>query len=191
MREIVTKPYVIAYWAKFKTNIPWAKVWMLPHRCMITNKIKEVSFKLLHKIYPVKNYMQKFKKEIDVSCSFCLVQPETVNHIFWNCSYTKGFWRDVAKCISDKLDMSFDLQFEHVIFGFLSDTTVDLHKAFVVNLILLYAKFHIHKAKFAGDKPTFISFYKCFELYLQSLGPLENKKAIKTKNSCEMFNIGR
>lgn len=83
------------------------------------------------------------------------------------------------------------MQFEHVIFGFHSDTTIDLHKAFVVNLILLYAKFHIHKAKFAGDKPSFTIFYKCFELYLQSLAPIENKKAMKTKNICEMFDISR
>lgn len=159
MKAFVMKPYVITYWAKFNTNTPWAKVWLLPHRYMITNKVTEVSFKILHQIYPAKNFMQKFKKDIDVNCSFCLVQPETVNHIFWHCSHTKGLWKDIAKCISDKLHMSFVLQFEHVIFGFHSDTTVNLDKAFVVNLLLLYAKFHIHKAKFAGDKPSFTIFF--------------------------------
>ncbi len=191
MNEISTKPYITTYWAKFNTNIPWTKVWLLPHKYMITNKAKEVSFKTLHKIYPVKHFMQKFKNDTDVNCSFCSVQPETVNHIFWHCNYTERLWKDIAKCISDKLYMNFNLHFEHVIFGFHSDTTEDLDKVFVINLVLLYAKFHIHRAKFAGDKPIFSVFYKCFELYLQSLTPLENKKAIKTKNICEKFNIGR
>merc|ERR1712035_81299 len=115
------------------------------------------------------------------------VQPETVNHIFWHCDHTKRLWKDIAKLISDKVYVNFNLHFEHVIFGFHSDTTEDLDKVFVINLVILYAKFHIHRAKFTGDKPNFSIFYKCFELYLQSLTLLENKKAIKTKNICEKF----
>lgn len=88
--------------------------------------------------------------------------------------------------------MSFDLHFEHITFGFHSDTTVDLDGVFVVNLTFLYTKHHIHKAKFSGDKPNFsIFFYKCFELYLQSLVLIENKKVIKTKNICEKFHNGK
>lgn len=33
-----------------------------------------------------------------------------------------------TKYISDKLHMSFDLHFEYIVFGFESDTTVDLDK---------------------------------------------------------------
>ncbi len=58
--------------------------------------------------------------------------------------------------------MNFDLHFEHVIFGFHSDTTEDLDMVFVINLVLLYAKFHIHRAKFAGDKPIFFCFLQVF-----------------------------
>ena len=30
----------------------------------------------------------------DVSCTFCRVSPETVNHLFYQCTHTDQFWKD-------------------------------------------------------------------------------------------------
>ncbi len=88
----ISVPYVTAYWNNFVSDIPWQKVWLLPNKYFITKKIKEVSLKLIHKYYPAKYFLKKFKSNIEVSCSFCSTHPETVPHLFWHCVNTKKLW---------------------------------------------------------------------------------------------------
>ncbi len=53
-------------------NILWKKVWTLPNKYLLINKVKEISFKLIHRYYPVKTFIvSKFKLSIDVNCTFC------------------------------------------------------------------------------------------------------------------------
>ncbi len=61
-RDVVSIPYVMAYWNQFVNYTYWKKVWMLPHKYPIMNKIKEVSFRIIHKYYPSSHCMQKFKR---------------------------------------------------------------------------------------------------------------------------------
>ncbi len=51
-----------AYWNNAVGNICWNKVWMLPHTYLLTNKVKEISYKIINKFYPAKHYMKKKKK---------------------------------------------------------------------------------------------------------------------------------
>ena len=62
-RNISTVFYVIPYWNRFVNDIVWKNVWLLPHLYFVTNKVKDISFKLIHKSYPAKSYIKKrFKK---------------------------------------------------------------------------------------------------------------------------------
>ncbi len=49
--EIVTVPYVLSYWNSLLNGklICWRKVWLLPQKYHRRNKIKEVSYKLIHR----------------------------------------------------------------------------------------------------------------------------------------------
>ncbi len=67
---------------------------MLPHTYLLTNKLKEISYKIIHKFYPAKHYMKKFKSDISSSCSFCDDSIETFVHLFWHCPFTKKCWQD-------------------------------------------------------------------------------------------------
>jgi len=71
-QNIITLPAVTAYW----NNAVGKKVWLL------TNKVKEISYKIIHKFYPAKHYMNKFKSDIPSSCSFCDDSIKTVVHLF-------------------------------------------------------------------------------------------------------------
>jgi len=59
----------------------------------LLQKLKDISFKIIHKFYPVKHFLSKFKKDYDVSCSLHL---ETEPHIFWHCSHVKKLWNEVC-----------------------------------------------------------------------------------------------
>ncbi len=65
----------------FVRNPKWESVWLLPHKFFVTNKVKETSFKIISQILSCKTFLSKFKKDIDVNCSFCSLHLETVPHI--------------------------------------------------------------------------------------------------------------
>lgn len=54
--------------------VNWKKVWLLPNVYFITNKIKEVTFRLIQRIciYPAKHFLVKFKKRY--RCKLSLLQ---------------------------------------------------------------------------------------------------------------------
>uniref|UniRef100_A0A8C6M3H9 Reverse transcriptase domain-containing protein n=1 Tax=Nothobranchius furzeri TaxID=105023 RepID=A0A8C6M3H9_NOTFU len=41
-RESLSVPYVIFYWNSFVTDISWKRVWTIPNKYFVTNKVKEV-----------------------------------------------------------------------------------------------------------------------------------------------------
>ncbi len=109
-------PPATVYWSNFLSNIDWRKVWTLPQKFLLTNKVKEVSFKLIHRFHPVKQYLKKLKSDIDVKCSFCEQHPETCTHLFWSCQFTYGLWKDVNRLMVNKSFSDFILYFRNIIF---------------------------------------------------------------------------
>ncbi len=60
----------------------------------------------------------------------------------------------------------------------------------MINLILLYAKLHIHKFKFSSKKNYIcLSFRKEMEHYSDNIRFSIKQKAVKTVKVCKRFNI--
>ncbi len=59
------------FWSSLFGNISCVKAWKLTNKFCINNKIKEVSYKILHRIYPAKHVLERFKLNISYSCEFC------------------------------------------------------------------------------------------------------------------------
>lgn len=186
-KEITMKSGAILYWNQFVDDLKWEKVWLLPNLYLVTNKIKEVSFKLIHRVYPVKVYCKRFRVDIDPMCTFCGNSPETAVHLFWYCRFIKTFWFDFCDFIHINIDKDFILYWKNVLFGCL-ETRFSSH-VYVCNLLILLAKFHIHKCKFTNRKPLLLVFLKEFKQYISSIFFSDNTKAIKTINLCTLFKI--
>jgi len=118
-KEIVSIPNVTFYWNQFVNTIDWKKVWMIPQRYLLVNKVKEVSFRIIHRYYPASHYMVKFKRDINTNCCFCENHPETVLHLFWYCSHTRKFWQNLSRFIIDNIYKDFTLLWKDVVFLFL------------------------------------------------------------------------
>ncbi len=113
-------------------------------------------------------------------CNFCNVQDETTVHLFWYCNYTKVFWNSFCKFVIDFVYSQFSLFWKDVLFG-LMDTDTNIEKEFyLINLLLLLAKYHIHKCKV---------FVKELQQYFKTLSVSENTKARETLSCCASFRI--
>ena len=60
---------------------------------------------------------------------------------------------------------------------------------FLVNLLIILAKFNLHKCKFFKTKPSFVYFLKDVDLYFKTICASQNKKAVKTVKLCKKFNM--
>ncbi len=93
--DITSLPYIVSHWKwPLYDNMPWKKVWTLSSKYLITNKVNEGSYKLLHLFYHVKLYMNKMFPDTDSLYSFCEAEDESMSHLFWECTYTHLFWKD-------------------------------------------------------------------------------------------------
>ena len=68
----------------------------------ISNKVKEVSFKMLHIIYPLKHVLERFKLNIDYKCDFCGME-ETILHVFFDCISSRIFWIDIQNFVTKRI----------------------------------------------------------------------------------------
>lgn len=61
---------------------------------------KEIQFKLIHNIYPAAETLRKrFNFEVN-PCVFCMTEHETIEHLFFSCSVTMMFWKDVYRWLN-------------------------------------------------------------------------------------------
>ncbi len=67
-REIVSILAVMSYLNRFVNDINWKKVWMIPHKHLTVNEVKEVSFRIIHKYYPATHCKVKFKRNMNTNC---------------------------------------------------------------------------------------------------------------------------
>jgi len=87
------------------------------NKYLLTNKVREISFKIIHRYYPAKQYLLRFKLVMCVNSSLCGVCPETMVHLFWQCPYTITVWKDLSRFITVRLIADFSLFWRDVLFG--------------------------------------------------------------------------
>ena len=132
--------------------------------------------------------MTKFKRDIDVNCSFCGNHPETTQHLFWICTHSKTFWKDFCSFIMKELYKDFTLKWENIVFCFFRKQSKE-DMFFIINLLIVQAKFYIHKCKYIKQKPAFKHFYCDMLSYIKLISGSLNKKAMKTRNICITYNL--
>lgn len=76
LQDWTCPPSSPSYWSSLVGNMCWDKVWLLPP-IFLTNKVKEVSFKMLHRFYPA-NHLQSVKGDINYKLHFfCVSRLQT------------------------------------------------------------------------------------------------------------------
>ena len=149
--------------------------------------MNKVSFKIIHRYYPAKQYLLRFKLDLYVNCSLCGICPETMVYLFWQCPYTITFWKDLSRYITDKSISDFSLLWKDALFGFQDNKSKKQKEIYLINLLIVLGKYHIHKAKFNNSKPSFIAFGKETLQYIKTIYDSKNKKAAKTIQLCSIF----
>ena len=186
-KEIISIPNAVSYWNNTFTNLVWKNIWSLPRKFFITNKTKEVSLKIIHRVYPTNLFMQRYKKDISELCSFCKQAPEDLHHLFWSCPHLQIFWRNVTTLIHQHIEKNCVLDYQNVLFGFPLTPLPQADQYYIINLILFLAKTHIHNRKFNNQIPCIYRLEGEIRQYINTISQSVNKKALRTQQVFCLF----
>ena len=54
-------------------------------------------FKFLHRNIPTNTYLYKVSIKDNGRCSFCKNEPESLEHLFFDCPITKDLWNNLCR----------------------------------------------------------------------------------------------
>ena len=106
---------------------------------------REFQFKVLNDILSLNYKLYKMKVISSPLCSFCNLENETIEHLFWNCTFTQDFWNQLGRELT-MFDFSL-LTEKSVILGILSKESV------LFNHILVIAKKSIYLSRCKSCTP--------------------------------------
>lgn len=175
--EWVTPPAAEFFWSSIVSDLQWKKSCILNKYC-IKNKVKEVSFKSWHRIYPLKEVLERLKLNIEYSCVFCNSDKETIFHLFFHCAHSNVFWTDILNFVNRKIWNNVQINVFDVMLYFVFHG-LDKNANYIIQLLIILGKFHIHKSKWAGSKPCFNRFAVEFKQYGTLIECVKNKKATR------------
>ena len=80
------------------------------------NKLKELYFKLVHRILVSKKELHLFGVSNNSKCTYC-GQPDSISHTFIDCHHSKQFFQNVLKHFNEENATSFTHSDEELLFA--------------------------------------------------------------------------
>ena len=152
-------------------NLNWNKIHSLPFSCTIDSKLRNFQYKYIMRIIPTNKLLLKFKIKTTNLCDFCSMFIETLDHLFWYCSYSQHFWNEFNTFLIG-LNIFIQLNLKTVSFGI----TDSIKNNSAVNYLLVCAKYFIFINKCLNTTPKF----SCFKNYFKR--QIEVEKSIAQVN---------
>lgn len=87
----------------------WRYACILAHKCSISTKLQETSYKLLTHGYNTPDKLHKWDAQKSEVCWRCLSERGTLAHIWWYCSKIESFWNEVRKLIKKITETKIEL----------------------------------------------------------------------------------
>ena len=122
-------------------------IWTMSYKSISEVKIRQLQWKILHKIYPTGTLLFKMKLKDQDNCEFCN-ERDTLIHFFSTCQVSKRLWCEAEKKISSYLGKIFKLSEKIIIFGLLCCESFSQGDVNYINRVCLIGKLSISKYKF-------------------------------------------
>lgn len=134
----------------------WNEIYILPYKITKDTNLQWFQYRIIHRIIATNTFLFKIGIKDNDKCTFCNTEAESLLHLFWNCTYTQTFWRELEEWLKQECNHTdLSLTKENIIFG-ISNNKKDV----ILNLIILLGKRFIYKMKYKNTKPCLLVFKK-------------------------------
>jgi exonuclease III len=141
------------------SQVDWENIFQLPQSLPVDNKTKDLQYKIIMRIVPTNSLLYKMKKVNSPSCVFCMLEQESLEHLFFECLEVKNVWLYVFSEWEKITGNIIVPTLETCILGIL-DTSVKHYVA--LNCVLLIVKYYIFKCKYAQCKLSVVHLRNMF-----------------------------
>ena len=144
-------------------TLDWEQIYLKPFLTTKDTKLRWFQYRISHKILTTNSFLYKIKLRSNDLCTFCLLEPESIVHLFCECEKVKTFWNSLMRWLKDKCSHIYDLSLdqEFILFGCRNNVYTDK----VFDLIILFAKYFIYRCKVKNISLNLIHFKS--ELHLR------------------------
>ena len=126
----------------------------------VTNvgKYRSFQYRLLHRALVLNTHLKKWNITVDDTCTFCQLETETVEHLFFECKYVKDLWGSALEYIQEKYDeVGLAWNVKNVLLN-----TIHPVVNHVQNFLCLVTKQFIYHSKCQKQKPIFLHLKRIF-----------------------------
>ena len=137
----------------------WSLYCSIPFRCTSDVQMRWFQYRLINIIIPTNKYLMIINVSDSNRCTFCDVEVETIQHLFYDCHFTNQLWRYLHNIFHSK-DIRVDLQdVRTVLFG--GDFSREL------KLIIVLVKYFIFRSKLVKRYPTTVLLLQYLREYFE------------------------
>ena len=148
----------------------------MPFKITKDSRIQWFQIRIIHRIIGTNYYLHKIKYNDNPLCTFCKNENETIEHLFWQCSFVKDI---IDIYFKTKKNIFPSLTADEMIFGLTDESPLSKTK----NLILIYFKMYIYQCRMQKSIPTVFGAKK----YITYCYNIEKETAM-INNNVETFN---
>ena len=153
IQSIATKPSKA--WKKWEnylghniSEIEWKAYFSSPYKVTKSTKLWIFQQKILHKILPTNKWLFKCNLSVSPYCSFCHLCIESIEHLLWECTYSKNLWLKLQEWLDTPLGIKHNFTKEDTLLGN-SDSP-----SYIENIKLI-TKHFIYSSKLKDQIPVF------------------------------------
>lgn len=153
-------------------------IYSLTFEATIDTTLRSFQYRFLMQLIPTNIYLYRCKLTATNICDFCSMNVESIEHLFWECSYVQELWSNLSQFLKSKnIDVVFNLA--DICFGRTPNST----SYRCINYIIILCKFFIFRMKYRKTIPRFEHFKKYLDIRIN----LEKAIALE-RNKLEQHN---
>ena len=150
-----------------KGCITWnSKLPIIPNwkTCFLyTHKIQDIKLKwfqlrIIHRCLGTNVILKEIGVRSDDKCSFCGMQKDKIEHMFWYCSVVERFWNGLIDLFKTKCNNASNAKVTLLLVLLGHDKEIRTDRVF--DFIILFAKYYIYSCKTCSDLPQISIFLR-------------------------------
>ena len=135
------------------THTEWKNKFSFIYQSTRDNKLRQFSFKLLHRIIVTKKELLKFRLTDDATCIFC-PNSDTIEHTFLDCPKIKTFYSEALVWFNCVNNTEINLSSEQITFNEIPDFhQLSEHPRRRLHLFVILLKQYVYSCKCFEKKP--------------------------------------
>ena len=136
----------------------WQQLFWQCHSVPLDNNTKELQYKILMRYVNTNVLLYKMNKVSSNRCTFCMLEPETIEHLFFHCFVVKNIWFNIFHDWGAKSNCLIQPSLKICVLGILDDLGLADKDCIALYTLTLIFKSYVMQCKVKENELSIIAF---------------------------------